>query len=212
MKVIIGNRFQYILLSIFCVLLLCCSAGLSAIIAEGVTLVPLTDDGKSRAVAWAYHGDWVAFVRQVGDSSQWQLHVMKSDGTEIKPACPVGDVFFAEWSWAGDRIAYEFSNATDDESQGAAYIYDISQNRSVTISPPYRRSNFDADDGPYWSPDDRYLAYKVRLGLTETRQVWLYDTITERTWHEWHCRVFLAFYAQTFTRNMKRILSISILH
>jgi len=29
---------------------------------------------------------------------------------------------------------------------------------------------------------------------------------------EWHCRVFLAFYAQTFIRNMKRILSISILH
>ena len=77
MKVIIGNRFRSILLSIFCVILLCCSAGLSAIIAEGVTLVPLTDDGKSRAVAWAWHGDWVAFVRQVGDSSQWQLHVMK---------------------------------------------------------------------------------------------------------------------------------------
>jgi len=143
----------------------------------------LTDDGKSKAVAWAYHGDWVAFVRQVGDSPQWQLHVMKADGTEVKPACTVGDVFFAEWSWAGDRIAYEFSNATEEESQGEAYIYDISQNRSVTISPPYRRSNFDADDGPYWSPDDRYLAYKVRLGLTRTRQVWLYDTVTERTWH-----------------------------
>jgi len=183
MHVIMGNRLRCVLLSIFCVLLFSCSAGLCDIIAEGVTLVPLTDDGKSRAVAWAYHGDWVAFVRQVGDSSQWQLHVMKADGTEIKPACPVGDVFFAEWSWAGDRIAYEFSNATEDESQGGAYIYDISQNRSTAICPAYRRSNFDADDGPYWSPDDRYLAYKLRLGLTETRQIWLYDTITERTWH-----------------------------
>jgi len=183
MQVVMDNRLRCALFSTFCVLLLCCSAGLSAIIAEGVTLVPLTDDGKSRAVAWAWHGDWVAFVRQVGDSSQWQLHVMKADGTEVKPACPVGDVFFAEWSWAGDRIAYEFSNATEAESQAAAYIYNISQNRSTAISPPYRRSNFDADDGPYWSPDDRYLAYKLRLGLTETRQVWLYDTVTERTWH-----------------------------
>jgi len=183
MQVMIGNRFRCVLFATFCVLLLSCSAGLSAIIAEGVTLVPLTDDGKSRAVAWAWHGDWVAFVRQVGDSSQWQLHVMKADGTEVKPACPAGDVFFAEWSWAGDRIAYEFSNATEDESQGAAFIYDISENRSTAISPPYRRSNFDADDGPYWSPDDRYLAYKLRLGLTRTRQVWLYDTNTERTWH-----------------------------
>lgn len=183
MQVIIGNRFRWVLFATFCVLLLSCSAGLSAIIAEGVTLVPLTDDGKSRAVAWAWHGDWVAFVRQVGDSSQWQLHIMKADGTEVKPACPVGDVFFAEWSWAGDRIAYEFSNATEDESQGAAYIYDIGQNRSTAISPPYRRNNFDADDGPYWSPDDRYLAYKVRVGLTETRQIWLYDSVTERTWH-----------------------------
>jgi len=33
-----------------------------------------------------------------------------------------------------------------------------------------------------------------------------------RRWWEWHCRAFLAFYAQTFIRNMKRILSISILH
>jgi Flp pilus assembly secretin CpaC len=183
MQVKAGNRFKYILFATFSVLLLCCSAGFSAIIAEGVELVPLTDDGKSKAVAWAYHGDWVAFVRQVGDSSQWQLHIMKADGTEVKPGCPVGDVFFAEWSWAGDRISYEFSNATEDESQAAAYIYNISQNRSTAISPPYRRSNFDADDGPYWSSDDRYLAYKVRVGLTETRQIWLYDTVTERTWH-----------------------------
>jgi len=183
MHVIKDNRLRCTLLSTFCVLLLSCSAGLSEIIAEGVTLVPLTNDGKSKSVAWAYHGDWVAFVRQVGDSSQWQLHVMKSDGSEVRPACPVGDVFFAEWSWSGDRIAYEFSNATEDESQGAAYIYDISQNRSAAISPPYRRSNFDPDDGPFWSPDDRYLAYKVRVGLTETRQIWLYDTASEKTWH-----------------------------
>ena len=183
MKVIVGNRLPCALFSMFCILLLCCSAGLSEIMGEGVTLTPLTDDGKSRAVAWAYHGDWVAFVRQVGDSSQWQLHVMKADGSEARPACPVGDVFFAEWSWAGDRIAYEFSNASEGESQGAACIYDINQNRSVTISPPYRRNNFDADDGPYWSPDDRYLAYKVRLGPTRTRQIWLFDTMTQRTWH-----------------------------
>jgi len=183
MKVIVGNRLPCALFSMFCILLLCCSSGLSEIIAEGVTLTALTDDGKSRAVAWAYHGDWVAFVRQVGDSSQWQLHVMRADGSEARPACPVGDVFFAEWSWAGDRIAYEFSNASEGESQGAACIYDINRNRSVTISPPYRRDNFDADDGPYWSPDDRYLAYKLRLGLTETRQIWLFDTIAQRTWH-----------------------------
>src|SRR4030042_16696 len=174
MQVVVTNRSRCALLPIFCVLFLSCSAGLSAIIAEGVTLVPLTNDGKSRAVAWAWHGDWAAFVRQVGDSSQWQLHIMKADGTDVKPACPVGDVFFAEWSWAGDRIAYEFSNATEDESQGAAYIYNISENRSIAISPPYRRSNFDAADGPYRSPDARYLAYKLRIGLTQTRQIWLY--------------------------------------
>jgi len=183
MHVIKDNRLRCTLLSTFCVLLLSCSAGLAEVIAEGVTLVPLTNDGKSKAVAWAYHGDWVAFVRQVGDSSQWQLHVMKSDGAEVRPACPVGDVFFAEWSWSGDRISYEFSNATEGESQGAAYIYDISQDQSAAISPPYRRSNFDPDDGPFWSPDDRYLAYKVRVGLTETRQIWLYDTASEKTWH-----------------------------
>jgi hypothetical protein len=86
MQVMIGNRLRCVLFATFCVLLLACSAGLSAIIAEGVTLVPLTDDGKSRAVAWAWHGDRVALVRQVGDSSQWQLHIMKSDGTEVMPA------------------------------------------------------------------------------------------------------------------------------
>ncbi len=183
MHVMTSNRLRCALLSTFCVLLFSCSAGLSDILAEGVSLVPLTNDGKSKAVACAYHGNWVAFVRQVGDSPQWQLHVMKADGSDVKPACSVGDVFFAEWSWAGDRIAYEFSNASEGESQGAAYIYDTSQNRSAAISSPYRRSNFDPDDGPFWSPDDRYLAYKVRVGLTETRQIWLYDSVTEKTWH-----------------------------
>jgi type II secretory pathway component GspD/PulD (secretin) len=182
MQVIMDMRLRCTLLSIVCVLFLCSSVGLSEIVAEGVTLVPLTNDGKSKAVAWAYHGDWVAFVHQVGDSRQWQLHVMKPDGSEAKPACPVGDVFFAEWSWAGDRIVYEFSNASEGESQAAVYSYDINQNRSTTVSPPYRRNNLDADDGPFWSPDDRYLAYTVSVGLTHTPQVWLIDAATQATW------------------------------
>ena len=31
-------------------------------VAEGVILTPLTEDGKSIALAWAFHGDRIAFV------------------------------------------------------------------------------------------------------------------------------------------------------
>ena len=67
-------------------------------IAEGASLIPLTDDGKSSAVSWAYHGDLVCFLYSE-TGTQNQLMVMKSDGSDKKKISPMGNPFFAEWSW-----------------------------------------------------------------------------------------------------------------
>jgi len=182
MHVMIDNRLRCALLSIFCVLLLSCSVALSEIIAEGVTLVPLTNDGKSKAVAWAYHGEWVAFVRQIPGGTQSQLLIMNADGSGEEAITPIGNPFFAEWSWTGQKLSYEFSNAATGESQGGVCIYDVLTKRSVSVSAPYLRSEIDEDDGPFWSADDKYVVYKVKVGPSQTRQLWVADTKSGKAW------------------------------
>jgi len=150
-------------------------------IADGVELVQLTDDGKSSAVAWAPHSEKVSFIRTVPGSSQNQLFVMNSDGSEQEAVTPIGSTFYVEWSWAGDKVAYMFSNTDDGESQGKAAYYDIAEKRSYTISAPYKRSVLDPDEGPGWSSDDRYLAYKARPGVSRFREVHVHDSKLNKT-------------------------------
>ncbi len=97
---------------------------LAEFVAPGVKLVPLTDNGKSRAVAWAYHGDLVSYIYEVSDS-QRQLMVMKSDGTDETKISPIGYPFFSEWSWRGDKLSYEFANSRDAESQSQVFVHDF---------------------------------------------------------------------------------------
>ncbi|MHC4707162.1 MAG: TolB family protein, partial [Planctomycetota bacterium] len=175
------ERNRYYLLLLTSVVLLVCSISRAEYVADGVKLTQLTNDGKSVAVAWAYHGDLIAFVREVSDE-QSQLLIMNSDGSGEKEVTPVGNPFFAEWSWAGRKLSYEYSNTDDDQSQGGVYIYDVLTDRSVSISAPHLLDAIDGDDGPFWSPDDRHVAYKVRPGLSGTRQVWAADAQTGKNW------------------------------
>lgn len=151
-------------------------------VAEGITLVPLTDDGRSRAVSWAYHGDWITFIRDIPGSQQNQLFVMKADGSDERTVTPAGDTFFAEWSWKGDYLSYLYSNANEDESQGGAFVYDLNTGQTSAISAPYARQALDEDEGPFWSADDRYLAYKAQPGVSQSREVWVHDLQINKTW------------------------------
>ncbi len=149
--------------------------------APGIELIPLTDNGKSKAVAWAYHGDLVSYVYQISDS-QRQLMVMKADGTDQTKVSPIGYPFFAEWSWKGDRLSYEFANASEAQSQARVFVYDLATKKTITVSTPYPRINMDPDDGPFWSADDQHVAYQVRTGPARTRQVWVAHPQTGKTW------------------------------
>ena len=146
-------------------------------IAEGASLIPLTDDGKSSAVSWAYHGDLVCFLYSE-TGTQNQLMVMKSDGSDKKKISPMGNPFFAEWSWRGDKISYEFSNARNRESQGGIFVYDLINDKTISISAPCPQGSIDEDDGPFWSADDKYLAYKIRPGTTRNNQVFIAEAQT----------------------------------
>jgi Tol biopolymer transport system component len=145
-------------------------------IAEGVQLVQLTQDGQSRALAWAWHGDWITVLRDIPGSRQNQLFVMKADGTNQQEITEIGDTFFVEWSWSGDKLAYMFANSWEPESQAGVFVYDFQTQRTHAASAPYRHNVLDADEGPVWSVDDRYVAYKARPGVAQLREVWLHDT------------------------------------
>ncbi|MHC4344777.1 MAG: TolB family protein [Planctomycetota bacterium] len=172
---------SYILSLSILVVLVACSAGRAEFIAEGVRLTPLSNDGKSVALSWSYHGGRIAFVREVSDE-QSQLLIMNADGSGEQAVSPVGYPFFAEWSWSGQKLSYGFSNANEEQSQGAVHIYDTKTDRSIQVSAPHILDTFDEDDGPYWSPDDRYVAYQVRPGPSRNRQVWVADAVSGKTW------------------------------
>jgi len=169
-------NYTYSVLLSLLIVTACTTPSGAEIIADGVKLTALTDDGRSKAVAWAWHGDLVSFIRSIPGSSQNQFFIMKSDGSGKQAVTPIGSTFFAEWSWGGAKLSYIFSNANDDESQGCAYIYDLATARTYPISTPYLRKALDEDEGPIWSADDRYLAYKAKPGDAQLRQVWVYDT------------------------------------
>jgi len=105
-------------------------------IADGVKLTPLTNDGKSRAVSWAFHGDLICIVREE-TGTQRQLLIMNVDGSGEQVITPMGNPFFAEWSWVGKKLSYEFSNADDSQSQAGVFIYDVTTRKTLSISAPY---------------------------------------------------------------------------
>ena len=132
-------NYTYSVLLSLLIVTACTTPSGAEIIADGVKLTALTDDGRSKAVAWAWHGDLVCFIRSIPGSNQNQLFIMKSDGSGKQAVTPIGSTFFAEWSWGGAKLSYIFSNANDDESQGCAYIYDLATARTYPISTPYLR-------------------------------------------------------------------------
>ncbi len=148
-------------------------------VAKNVELVQLTNDGKSRAISWSYHGDTIACIREETNTLS-QLKIIDADGSNAELISPVGNPMFGEWNWKGDKIAYEFTNTPDSESQGAIYIYDIKSGQTNCISAPYKEKDLDPDDGPFWSADNRYVAYTARIGPSGTRTVWVYDTLTNK--------------------------------
>ncbi|MHC5077063.1 MAG: TolB family protein, partial [Planctomycetota bacterium] len=131
-------------------------------IAPGVKLTRLTDDGRSVAAAWAYKGNQVAYFFSE-TATQNQLMVMNSDGTNKQAITEVGNPYFVEWSWDSTKLSYEFSNSADSQSQAQVYIYDFNLKKTYAVSAPYTLSALDQDDGPFWSANDRYVAYLVRF-------------------------------------------------
>ncbi len=156
-------------------------------IADGLTVTPLTDDGRSTAAGYSYHGDWTAFLREES-STQKQLMIMKSDGSNARAVTPLGNTFFIEWSWDDTKISYEFSSAADSQSQAQVYIYDLNTKKAMSVSAPYTRYALDEDDGPFFSLDGKYVAYNVRVGpavssgSSRTYQLWIANVQSGKYW------------------------------
>lgn len=161
--------------------LLVCGPARAEFIADGVTLVPLTDDGKSTAIAWAPHGNKILYQMRHTDT-QRQLFIADSDGSNAEAITPIGFPYYAEWSWAGDKVAFLYANSSSSESQSRAYVYDLNTQKTVMACEPYPRFNLDEDEGPLWSPDDRYIVFKTRRGPSRRRFVTVYDTQTKKGW------------------------------
>jgi Tol biopolymer transport system component len=169
------------LIFFFCFLFMFVSSTMAEYIAPGVRLTRLTDDGRSVAAAWAYKGDQVAYLF-FETGTQKQLMVMNSDGTNKQAITEIGNPYFVEWSWDSTKLSYEFSNTADSQSQSQVYIYDLNSQRTTTVSAPYTRAALDENDGPFWSANDRYVAYLVRFGPARTRQLWVAEVTSGKKW------------------------------
>ncbi len=158
---------------------------------EGATLTQLTTDSKSQAWSWAYRGNRIAYLCLVSDT-QAQLRTMNADGTDDRAASPIGNPFFVEWNWGGDKLAYEFSNYRKKDSPAEVRVYDISSGTSKVVSRTYTFGALSTSrqfegtlpgmsgprgNGPFWSPDDKKVAYTVRT-LGGSEEVWVADANT----------------------------------
>ncbi len=150
-------------------------------IADGVRLTPLTNDGRSMAASWAYHGTRIAFVRDVS-KTQRQLLIMNSDGIGEKAVTPIGNPFFVEWSWSGEKLSYGFTNTRSGESQGGLFVYDAVSDKTIPVSAPYTERVMDEDEGPLWSADDQYVGYMVEPGASRSSEIWIGEVRTGRSW------------------------------
>ena len=181
MNRIFEKNEHYLFLLLAVIGLLICDSAQAAFIADGAALVPLTDDGKSTAIAWAPHGDKILY-QVLHTNTQRQLFIADSDGSNGEAITPIGFPYYAEWSWAGDKVAFLYANSSSSESQAGAYVYDLNTKKTVMACEPYPRFNLDEDEGPLWSPDDRYIVFKTRRGPSRRRFVTVYDTQTENKW------------------------------
>ncbi|RKY06745.1 MAG: hypothetical protein DRP66_08200 [Planctomycetota bacterium] len=179
-RICAGNEYCFLLLSVVIGFVICGPAR-AEFIADGVTLVPLTNDGKSAAIAWAPHGDKILY-QVLHTDTQRQLFVADSNGANAEAITPIGFPYYAQWSWAGDKVAFLYANSSSGESQARAYIYDLNSKKTVMACEPYPRFNLDEDEGPLWSPDDRYIVFKTRRGPSRRRFVTVYDTQTKNRW------------------------------
>ncbi len=115
--------------------LLICGPARAAFIADGATLVPLTDDGKSTAIAWTPHGKKILY-QVLHTDTQRQLFIADSDGSNAEAITPIGFPYYAEWSWAGDKVAFLYANSSSSESQSGAYVYDLKTKETVMACQP----------------------------------------------------------------------------
>ncbi|MCH8332927.1 PD40 domain-containing protein [Candidatus Sumerlaeota bacterium] len=207
-----GNTSSGRIATLVCAALLACTWAMdlgAEELMDGAQLIALTDDGKSRAMSWAWHAERIAYLREISDT-QNQLRIINADGSGDQQVSQIGNPFFVEWSWGSDRLSYLFSEKRESESQGGIFIFDIEAKRTMSISPAYTMSTVAGFggggggrrgrggggrgrgggrrggrgfggfgggpplDGPYWSSDDQYVAYKIRPGSDS--EVWTVET------------------------------------
>jgi len=200
---VVSTRFmlwaRLLLLAVMAGLTLFPGRSFSKTLIPGANLVQLTTDGKSRAWFMSPRGNWITYLRDISNT-QAQLRVMKVDGSDERAVSPVGNPFFVQWSWAGDRLSYEFTSNREAGSQGNVFIYDLAEDRSYPVSQTYsysslmggmrwggqRDGNSRQDErpglndgpfanGPYWSADDKFVAFSLRTSGGE-EQVWVSET------------------------------------
>lgn len=203
-------RARLVLLGVAAVLMLFPGLSFSETLMPGANLVQLTTDGKSRAWQMSSRGNWIAYLLDISNT-QAQLRVMTLDGSEDRAVSPVGNPFFVQWSWGGDRLSYEFTSNRELGSQGNVFIYDLAGDRSYTVSQTYSYESLFGGrrfgrggrpgggvrsrpprqderpglnqgpfaDGPYWSADDKFVAFSLRTSGGE-EEVWVSDSVTGR--------------------------------
>lgn len=171
-----ASRFHWVVLLAIALFSVFPSKGYSESLMPGANLVQMTTNGKSRIWRASPRGEWLAYLKDVSNT-QAQLRVMRVDGSEDRAVSAVGNPFFIAWSWAGDRLSYEFTSSRTGDSQGNAFIYDFEGDRSYPISQTY---SYDAlagrSGGGDWEKDgdwegfgggSRSARQDVRPGLND---------------------------------------------
>jgi tricorn protease len=126
-----------------------------------------------RSPVWSPDGKLLAFFSDEG--GEYQLHLAPQGGTVIpgektRKLKVEGNGFYfdPEWSPDGKKISYT------DNSQSVYWVDLASGKSKLVASEPYYRPGLAGPDHS-WSPDSRWLAYRVHTEAA-IGQVFVYDT------------------------------------
>ncbi|MBZ0281046.1 MAG: hypothetical protein K8L97_09910 [Anaerolineae bacterium] len=103
---------------------------------------------------WSPDGTQIAFLSN--RDGEWQIYVMRSDGSELHPLAPSNAYPTHSWSPDGKTLTYLGVN-----TDGIEDIYQVDVDGGEPVNLTNNRLYYGS---PVWSPDGAWLAFSTKVG------------------------------------------------
>ncbi|MEK6959835.1 MAG: hypothetical protein AABX47_01560 [Nanoarchaeota archaeon] len=120
---------------------------------------------------WSPKGDRIAYQRRVGNSDEWNIYTVDTEGGDEKTVTTYGEDTDASWSSDGERIVYSSTDGGLDSPSIFTIPADGGSPTRVT------EQKGDSDSAPSYSPDNRRIAFESHRADNEESpaSIWIIE-------------------------------------